>query len=78
MGAEEPRGLCRPVVILSHCNKANECGGQDSCTHRYLLTKGPWSLRGGREQSNSSRERGEVRREMKQGRGNERLSAQRP
>lgn len=54
---------------------AGDQGNWDSCTHRYLRTKGPWSLGGGGEQSNSSRERGEVRGEMKQGRGNERLSA---
>lgn len=52
-------------------------GSWDSCPYRYLLTKGLWSLHtlGGAgegeesvvEPSNSSWERGEVSREMKQG-----------
>lgn len=47
------------------------CGSWDSCTYRYLWTKG--RVGGGAEKgltvllSKSSRERGEVSREMEQG-----------
>lgn len=50
---------------------------RDSCIHRYFPLRGCGASthRGGGEQSNSTLERGEVSKGMKQGKGNERLSA---